>query len=95
MKSSAIRSLVVVVSLLLALVACKGREKAISGAENSETIAPAQPQPQPTGTDAMTQTVDVEDSRTDGESGTATTTDTAAASAVTTGTTPPPSTTTR
>ena len=46
--------------LCLAVVACKKRETA-AGA--TETIAPAEPKPVPTDSDAMTQTVDVEDSR--------------------------------
>jgi hypothetical protein len=60
--SSTMRSFVVAVSVVLALGACKGRETA-GGAEVTETIAPAEPQPAPMGTDAMTETVDVEDSR--------------------------------
>lgn len=76
---------------MLALGACKGREKATPGAEQTETIAPARPQPQATGTDAMTQTVDIEDSRTDGESGGAT--DTVSTTIETS--VPPPTTTTR
>ncbi len=48
--------------LLLVSSACKGRE----GTRTSNatgTVAPPAPQPAPTGTDAMTQTVDIEDSR--------------------------------
>ena len=51
------RSLAVAVSILLALGACKGREQAHD--ESTATIAPAQPQPETTGTDAMTQTVEL------------------------------------
>ena len=35
----------------------------------TETIAPAAPQTAPTGTEAMTQTVDIEDSRSEAEGG--------------------------
>ncbi len=62
MKSSTIRTLAVAVSFVLALGACKGREKAAND-ETTATIAPAQPQPAETGTDAMTQTVELGDGR--------------------------------
>ena len=62
MKSSTMRTLAVALSLLLALGACKEREKAAND-ESTATIAPAQPQPGETGTDAMTQTVELGDGR--------------------------------
>ena len=65
-----------VVSLLLALGGCKGREKAAD--DTTATIAPAQPQPAPTGTDEMTQTVDIEDSRSVSEGATSDETTTSA-----------------
>lgn len=68
MKTSIMRSLVVLVSVTLLLAACNPREN-VAGTEATETIAPATPQPQPTGTDAMTQTVNIEDSRTDADGG--------------------------
>jgi len=80
---------------------CKGRESA--SADKTETIAPAQPKPGATDSDAMTQTVDVEDGRSEAEGGalstTATTTTTTTTSSTTTTTTktstaPPPTTTT-
>jgi hypothetical protein len=96
------RSLVVLLSILLALGACRGKEKAAAGGEGTETIAPAQPQPEATGTDAMTQTVELGDGRSVSEGGAlaeGSTTDTAAigtdTAATTTTTTPPVSTTTR
>lgn len=62
------RSLVIAVSLLLVLSACKGRaEKAHD--ESTATIAPASPQPGETGTDAMTQTVELGDGRSVSEGG--------------------------
>ena len=60
---------------LLALF-CAKKEGATGGAEATETISPAVAQPSPTGTDAMTQTVDIEDSRSVAEGGTATAGDT-------------------
>ena len=99
------RSLVIAVSLLLALGACKGREQKAHD-ESTATIAPAQPQPGETGTDAMTQTVELGDGRSVSEGGanaegtTATSTasstmDTAAAPMTETPTTTTASTTTR
>lgn len=95
------RSLAVLAAVLLLAGGCKKRETA-TGDAATETIAPAAPQPAPTGTDAMTQTVDIEDSRSDAEGGGLTdtahpaTTTTTATTATTTATTPrPPTTTTR
>lgn len=62
------RSLVFAVSLVLALGACKGREEKAHD-ESTATIAPAQPQPGETGTDAMTQTVELGDGRSVSEGG--------------------------
>lgn len=78
------RSLAIVATLLLALAACRGSERA-SQDETTATIAPAQPQPGETGTDAMTQTIELGDGRPVSEGGTSeegapvTTTDTATA----------------
>jgi hypothetical protein len=85
-----------VVALLLLAGGCKGRESAAGGA--TETIAPAQPKPDATGSDAMTQTVDVEDSRSEAEgaglnSTTTAKTSTAPTATATTGTTENPTTT--
>ncbi|HUR80675.1 MAG TPA: hypothetical protein VM733_07905 [Thermoanaerobaculia bacterium] len=104
MKSSTIRSLVVVLSLLIAVGACRPKEKAAANGEKIDTIAPAKPQPEATGTDAMTQTVELDDGRSVSEGGAlaeGSTTDTSpdTAPAATTATTPtaapPPTTTTR
>ena len=91
------RRLVLALSLLVALGACQGKEKAAATGEPTETIAPAQPQPEATGTDAMTQTVDIEDSRTEGEGAALneTAADTATTAATTTTTTTTANTTTR
>ena len=91
------RSLAIAVSLLLALGACKGREKAHD--ESTATIAPAQPQPAETGTDAMTQTIELGDGRSVSEGGaaaegtTATTTGAATDTAITAPMTENPTTT--
>ena len=55
--------------LLVAGVACKGRGPNAAKTSTTETIAPPAPQPAPTGTDAMTQTVDIEDSRSEDDGG--------------------------
>ena len=56
-------------SLLLVAGACKGRGSTAATSSATETIAPSAPQPAPTGTDAMTQTVDIEDSRSEDDGG--------------------------
>lgn len=98
------RGLVVLISILLALGACRGKEQA-ADSDGTATIAPAQPQPEATGSDAMTQTVELGDGRSVSEGGalaegaasdsgaTAIGTDTTATT--TTTATPPVSTTTR
>jgi hypothetical protein len=63
------RSLVIAVSLLLVLGACKRHEQKAHD-ESTATIAPASPQPGETGTDAMTQTVELGDGRSVSEGGT-------------------------
>ena len=92
------RSLAIVVSLLLTLAACKGRENQAHD-ESTATIAPAQPQPAETGTDAMTQTVELGDGRSVSEGGVSeegtTATDTATAPMTENPTTTTVSTTTR
>ena len=67
MKSSTLRFALVLLAVTVALAACRRGESAAPG--TTETIAPAAPQPQPTGTDAMTQTVDIEDGRSEAEGG--------------------------
>lgn len=96
MNSSTMRSLVFAVSFLLALGACQGKEKAATD-ESTATIAPAQPQPEATGTDAMTQTVELGDGRPVSEGGAASeeATDTATAPMTENPTTTTASTTTR
>lgn len=110
MISSTVRTVLVSTAVVLLLTACgKGEEKAGSAA--TETIAPAPAQPEETGTDAMTQTVDIESGRSEAEGGGLTSpnppvvvpgsapasTDTATTTTTTTSTTTaaPPTTTTR
>jgi hypothetical protein len=87
--------------LLVAVAGCKKAEQA-GGTAATETISPAQPQPEQTGTGDLTQTVDVEDSRSEAEGAALTDPDHATTDTVTTSTTattttapPPPTTTTR
>jgi len=63
-----------IMTLPLALAACRGRAGDPSKNVQTQTIAPAAAQPAPNGNDAMTQTVDVEDSRSVAEGGATTTT---------------------
>jgi hypothetical protein len=60
--------MVVLALMAVVLGGCKGRETAASA--TTETIAPAQPKPGTTDSDAMTQTVDIEDSRSEADGGT-------------------------
>lgn len=83
-------------AVALVFAGCRGREAVVGEDGVSGTIAPAEPQPAPTGTDAMTQTVNIEDSRTDAEGGVLVepgATDTLATDTATTATAPqrPPS----
>jgi len=59
--------------LAAALVGCRRRHEGPGTVQQTQTIAPAAAQPAPTGTDAMTQTVDVEDGRSEEDGGTTTT----------------------
>ena len=62
--------------LLLAALVCAGCARHKSGAASqptTQTIAPADAQPAPNGTDPMTQTVEVDDSRSESDGMTATT----------------------
>jgi hypothetical protein len=74
-----LRKVLVVMTLALALTACHGPAGDSSKNVQTQTIAPAAAQPAPNGNDAMTQTVDVEDSRSVAEGGVTTTKPPAAA----------------
>ncbi|MEA2489914.1 MAG: hypothetical protein QOH21_1706 [Acidobacteriota bacterium] len=103
MTKSVLRIVVFLALGTLALGGCR-KESKTTGSGATETIAPAAAQPEATGTDAMTQTVDIEDSRSEADGGAltspnpaarTTTTGTAATTTTATTTTAPPTTTTR
>jgi hypothetical protein len=82
----------------LAIAGCHRESKA--GSASTETIAPAAAQPDSSGTEGMTQTVDIEDSRSEADGGAltspGTTTGTTTTTTAATTTAPPaPTTTTR
>jgi hypothetical protein len=72
--TTGVRNCLLILSAIVILsAACHRREARTSGgstAPTTETIAPADARPAPTGTDAMTQTVEVEDSRSENDGGT-------------------------
>jgi hypothetical protein len=61
-------SLLMIVAALLTAGCHRSRPGGNSGVQ-TETIAPANAQPAPTGTDALTQTTEVEDSRSEADGG--------------------------
>lgn len=64
------------IALLLVLAAGCGREEsAVSGTETTGTFKPPEPKPGELGTDAMTQTVELDDGRSENEGGHITTPD--------------------
>ncbi len=78
MSRKAVTRILIVVSAVLVLSSCKaGSHKPAPGTVTTQTVAPAAAQPAPTGTDAMTQTVNVDNGRSEEEG--ASTSDTAAA----------------
>ena len=69
----------ILVSFIVLVAACRGHRAAENGSTaTTQTVAPAAAQPAPTGTDAMTQTVDVGDGRSEEDGGVSTTATTAA-----------------
>jgi hypothetical protein len=69
--------IIALLSLLALVAACQDRGGKAATSTATETIAPPAPQPAPTGTDAMTQTVDIEDSRSEDDGGVLTSAQTA------------------
>ncbi len=67
MKRAATPLVLMTAALVLAPFGCKRQPK--SSAPATQTIAPASAPPAPTGTDAMTQTVEVDDSRSENDGG--------------------------
>ena len=65
-------SVLILGAIVILFVACHRREShapAANQVPTTQTIAPADARPAPTGTDAMTQTVEVEDSRSEEDGG--------------------------
>jgi hypothetical protein len=79
LKKPAALSFLMLIVVLVAPVACRREHAAQKPVVKTETIAPAPAPPSPTGSDAMTQTVDVEDSRSEAEGGVLTASDSTAA----------------
>ncbi len=70
MKNAGSRFLVIFATFIVLAFACRDRKHASGpGSVKTETVAPAAAQPSPTGTDAMTQTVDVGDGRSEADGG--------------------------
>ena len=71
MKKTARLSLLIVLSLALSILGCRGRKssEATSTTPTTQTIAPAAGQPSTNGGDAVTQTVDIEDGRSEDDGG--------------------------
>jgi hypothetical protein len=64
----------IALSAVLVMSACRARAHSLApGSVTTQTVAPAAAQPAPTGTDAMTQTVNVDDGRSEEEGATAVT----------------------
>jgi hypothetical protein len=70
-KKTAALSLLMMLTLALFAAACRGRKSssATGTAQTTQTIAPAAAQPAVNGGDAVTQTVDVEDGRSEEDGG--------------------------
>lgn len=71
MKKTATLLLLIVLTAAVCGTACRGRRSGASNgaAVTTQTIAPAAPAPAPNGTDAATQTVDLEDGRSEEDGG--------------------------
>lgn len=70
MKKTATLSLLILLTLALSAFDCRGRKSSATGtAQTTQTIAPAAAQPAVNGGDAVTQTVDVEDGRSEEDGG--------------------------
>ena len=93
MKKTATLSLLVMMMMLaFAAAGCRGRKSssATGTAQNTQTIAPAAAQPAVNGGDAVTQTVDVEDGRSEEDGGVLTNPQTAKTPGATTTAKPKP-----
>ena len=65
----ALQSFLIVVTVMAIVFACSRKEGAGKSSAATQTIAPAAAQTSPTGTDAMTETVEIQDSRSEAEGG--------------------------
>jgi hypothetical protein len=68
-KHSAMRSFLMLSLFFVALAGCREQKAAQTTTAATQTMAPAAAPAAPNGSDAMTQTVDVEDSRSEAEAG--------------------------
>ena len=85
MKKTATLSLLIVLTFALAAAGCRGRKSSsATGTAQTQTIAPAAAQPAVNGGDAVTQTVDIEDGRSEEDGGVLTNPQTAKTPAATT-----------
>jgi hypothetical protein len=85
-KTATLSLLIMMMMLAFAAAGCRGRKSssATGTAQNTQTIAPAAAQPAVNGGDAVTQTVDVEDGRSEEDGGVLTNPQTAKTPAATT-----------
>lgn len=65
----ALQSFLIVVTVMAIVFACSRKEGAGKSSAATQTIAPAAAQTSPTGTDAMTETVEIHDIRSEAEGG--------------------------
>lgn len=72
MKTRVLSGFVLLMSVLLLAAACQSKKEAQGADVTTQTVAPAAAQPDTSGTDAMTQTVDLGDSRSEEDGGTST-----------------------
>ena len=70
MREVRVKRLLIVVAVLVLLGGChRNRANGAGSVTKTETIAPANAQPAQTGTDALTQTTEIEDSRSEEDGG--------------------------
>lgn len=92
MKKAAKLSLLIMLTFALFAAGCRGRKSSSANgtAQTTQTIAPAAAQPAVNGGDAVTQTVDVEDGRSEDDGGVLTNPQTAKTPGATTTAKPKP-----
>ena len=67
-----VKTTVFLLVIAMSLCGCDRVSRGNTGSVKTETIKPAEAKPAPTGTEALTQTTEVEDSRSEGEGGVST-----------------------